>query len=156
MSQENNPPNPLLNFFFIGVRRSVDESRHFARRQNTEVEGRIQEIALSLKLFRSMIDRAKFLREERNLLLFVLVLLLHMSYVVCIIHRLAGEQLDEREGADEFVNGARLYLHGSNVELLLWTRVNKLGGPFLRVIKCSPREGGGHAINFQMEFPKFH
>lgn len=122
MSQENNPPNPLLNFFFIGVRRSVDESRHFARRQNTEVEGRIQEIALSLKLFRSMIDRAKFLREERNLLLFVLVLLLHMSYVVCIIHRLAGEQLDEREGADEFVNGARLYLHGSSVELLLDTR----------------------------------
>lgn len=122
MSQGNNPPNPLLNFFFIGVRRSVDESRHFARRQNTEVEGRIQEIALSLKLFRSMIDRAKFLREERNLLLFVLVLLLHMSYVVCIIHRLAGEQLDEREGADEFVNGARLYLHGSSVELLLDTR----------------------------------
>lgn len=38
----NNPPNPSLNFFFIGVRRSVDESRHFARRQNTE-EGRIQE-----------------------------------------------------------------------------------------------------------------
>lgn len=72
-----------------------------------------------------MIDRAKFLREERNLLLlllFVLVLLLHMSYVVCIIHRLAGEQLDEREGADEFVNGARLYLHGSSVELLLDTR----------------------------------
>lgn len=122
MSQGNNPPNPLLNFFFIGVRRSVDESRHFARRQNTEVEGRIQEIALSLKLFRSMIDRAKFLREERNLLLLVLVLLLHMSYVVCIIHRLAGEQLDEREGADEFVNGARLYLHGSSVELLLDTR----------------------------------
>lgn len=72
-----------------------------------------------------MIDRAKFLREERNLLLlllFVLVLLLHMSYVVCIIHRLAGEQLDERKGADEFVNGARLYLHGSSVELLLDTR----------------------------------
>lgn len=108
-----------------------------------------------------MIDRAEFLRKKRgppsppppSV---------RVSYVVCIIHRLAGEQLDERGGADEFVNGARLYLHGSSMELLLvagrWTRVNKLGGPFLRVIKCSPRDvtRGKHAINFQMEFSKFH
>lgn len=105
-----------------------------------------------------MIDRAEFLRRKRDLPL----LLHHVSYVVCIIHRLAGEQLDERGGADEFVNGARLYLHGSSMELLLvagrWT--NKLGvSQFLRVIKCFPRGDAGrrkHAINFQMEFPKFH
>lgn len=107
-----------------------------------------------------MIDRAEFLRRKRDLPL-LLLLLHHVSYVVCIIHRLAGEQLDERGGADEFVNGTRLYLHGSSMELLLvagrWT--NKLGGPFLRVIKCFPRGDAGrgkHAINFQMEFPKFH
>lgn len=107
-----------------------------------------------------MIDRAEFLRRKRDLPL--LLLLHHVSYVVCIIHRLAGEQLDERGGADEFVNGARLYLHGSSMELLLvagrWT--NKLGvSQFLRVIKCFPRGDAGrgkHAINFQMEFPKFH
>lgn len=93
-----------------------------------------------------MIDRAEFLRRKRDLPLLLLLLLHHVSYVVCIIHRLAGEQLDERGGADEFVNGARLYLHGSSMELLLvagrWT--NKLGGPFLRVIKCFPRGDAGN------------
>lgn len=47
----NNPANPSLNFFFIGVRRSVDESRHFARRRNTEVEGRTQETRYPLSSF---------------------------------------------------------------------------------------------------------